>query len=597
MKRTFDELENISHRTRSKKPRLIEGLKYTPKKLEWISATKTHNYMNKDPLIDWLKLYGKRERSFSNDNMEYNETFTNFLMKKGVEFERKVISYLKEKFEVKSVSDFYTKDTARETLQLIKEGFPIIHSAPLWNQYNKTYGIIDLVVRSDYVNKLVNHNVLTPEEEKKGCKFHDNFHYVVIDIKYHTLQLASDGVHMRNSGRIPAYKSQLYIYNEIISNIQKYKPNCAYILGRRWYYTSCNQKYMNDSCVDKLGVINFKEYDKHIPNLSRKAVKWYRNVLKNGVNWHLNPPTHENLYPNMSVDSGNWNSYKEKLALKLSEITMIWQCGVKNRKKAFENNVFNWDDPRCDSNLLGVGNSRKKIVDAILEVNRQNVEKILPKKIKNNFLEWKNEEKNEMFIDFETFSDLCENFEEMPIQKRFNIIYMIGVGWKEQGTWKYRSFICKDISQKSEYDNMNNFMEFYKEKGSPSLYYWCAEKNFWNRSLNVQSKNNNVSHLQLNKWKDLHKLFVYKEEPIVIKDCFGFGLKNIVKNMKKYGMIKTQLDSECKNGMMAMVKAWNCYTNFTNPVGSAVMKDIEQYNEFDCKSIFDILTYLRSNHK
>ena len=41
-----------------------------------------------------------------------------------------------------------------------------------------------------------------------------------------------------------------------------------------------------------------------------------------------------------------------------------------------------------------------------------------------------------MFLDFETFSDLCENFEEMPIQKRFNIIYMIGVGWKEKGEWK-----------------------------------------------------------------------------------------------------------------------------------------------------------------
>ena len=26
-------------------------------------------------------------------------------------------------------------------------------------------------------------------------------------------------------------------------------------------------------------------------------------------------------------------------------------------------------------------------------------------------------------------------------------------------------------------------------------------------------------------------------------------------------------------------------------------EDIEQYNEFDCKSLFDILTYLRTNHK
>ena len=67
--------------------------------------------------------------------------------------------------------------------------------------------------------------------------------------------------------------------------------------------------------------------------------------------------------------------------------------------------------------------------------------------------------------------------------------------------------------------------------------------------------------------------------------------------MKKYGMINTQMDSECKNGMMAMVKAWNCYTNFVDPVNSPVMKDIEKYNEFDCKSLYDIIHYLRQNHK
>ena len=30
-------------------------------------------------------------------------------------------------------------------------------------------------------------------------------------------------------------------------------------------------------------------YDEHIKGLTKKAVSWYRNVLKNGVDWNLNP--------------------------------------------------------------------------------------------------------------------------------------------------------------------------------------------------------------------------------------------------------------------------------------------------------------------
>ena len=60
-------------------------------------------------------------------------------------------------------------------------------------------------------------------------------------------------------------------------------------------------------------------------------------------------------------------------------------------------------------------------------------------------------------------------------------------------------------------------------------------------------------------------------------------------------MINTYLESETKNGMMAMVKAWNCY-NLKDPVNSSIMKDIIKYNEFDCRVIYDIVKYIRNNH-
>ncbi len=82
--------------------------------------------------------------------------------------------------------------------------------------------------------------------------------------------------------------------------------------------------------------------------------------IKNGVNWNLNPPTNDNLYPNMCVDAGEWNSYKEKLAHRLSEITMLWQCGIKHRKNSFNNKIKSWKDINCNANTLGVYDSYKK---------------------------------------------------------------------------------------------------------------------------------------------------------------------------------------------------------------------------------------------
>ena len=66
--------------------------------------------------------------------------------------------------------------------------------------------------------------------------------------------------------------------------------------------------------------------------------------------------------------------------------------------------------------------------------------------------------------------------------------------------------------------------------------------------------------------------------------------------MREHNMITTKLESECCSGLMAMIKAWNCYKNKSDPLDAPVMKDILTYNEFDCKVMWDMITYLRKNH-
>ena len=172
---------------------------------------------------------------------------------------------------------------------------------------------------------------------------------------------------------------------------------------------------------------------------------------------------------------------------------------------------------------------------------------------------------------------------------------MIGVYFNDNGNWSYRNFIIKKNSLEEERRIMDEFVNFYdKECKGANLYYWHAEKSFWERSCRYQSEFGNKIKDNNFKWFDLCKFM--KNTPITIKGCFGFGLKKIVEHMKKHNMIDTKLEAECQNGMMAMIKAWNCYKNFSQPDVSPVMNDIAKYNEFDCKAMYDILTFLRKKY-
>ena len=71
--------------------------------------------------------------------------------------------------------------------------------------------------------------------------------------------------------------------------------------------------------------------------------------------------------------------------------------------------------------------------------------------------------------------------------------------------------------------------------------------------------------------------------------------------MYKHGLIETKIESNCKDGMIAMIQASKLYESIepsleTNISDNNIMKDIIKYNMFDCNILCDILSYLRINH-
>ena len=228
---------------------------------QWVSATQTRNYLHNDPVLDWIKInyspfvtknpvYTRKVlKAVSSHKSRHN--FTEFIMEQGNLFENRVIRLICNKFGANTIKIVGAELNARssskvkETLDAMNSGAPFIHGGLLHNPENQTYGIPDLLVRSDWINRLVSIKPLNKTETHiRASRLLTpsgkipKYHYRVIDIKFTTLNLRSNGIHLLNSRSFPAYKSQLWIYNEALARVQGYKPSEVYILGRRWRFTS-----------------------------------------------------------------------------------------------------------------------------------------------------------------------------------------------------------------------------------------------------------------------------------------------------------------------------------------------------------------------
>jgi len=589
--------------TRSKKPRLVPP--YEPPKRScskfYVSGTDVRNYMLRDPLVDWLKFMTRK-----NGSPVHNNPFVGFIMQRGNDFERELISYINNnKTPVVSVGTTITPETCAKTIELMMAGTPLIHSAPFRNTKRQTKGIIDLLIRSDFLHCLVGENPLP--EELARCKaplLTGNYHYIVVDIKFSTLPLRADGIHLLNSGNYPAYKAQLWIYTQAIGDIQGYTQRYAYILGRRWNYISKGEPFSGMSCLDKLGVIDYDGVDSEYKQRTQDAIVWLKDIQKHGKTWSVSPPSRHELYPNMCIDSGEWNTEKKKIADQLGDITQIWYCGVKNRQIAMSHGIQSWRDKRCCSKTIGMNGTRASTVDQIIDINRQNIDKIRPKIIKNNRHDWKTAT-NEVFVDFETFCDIFAPFEDLPEQSRTDNIFMIGVYYSTGSGWAYKNFVIKEVTESEEYRIMDEFVHFIRQQNNPKMWFWHADQNMWSRAENRQmeiavlEKNEGKADNIVDNWKlyDWHDLcHVFREEPIVVKNCFKFGLKEIASAMHKHGLISATLSSECHSGMDAAINAWKTYQTHPNPENSPIMNDIAEYNRYDVTVLQQILFYLRENH-
>ncbi|MBL4898401.1 MAG: ribonuclease H-like domain-containing protein [Colwellia sp.] len=646
---TYFDIENnvkISNIQLSK-PIEVKSRKRKSIEYDYIPASNTRNFLLKDPIADYLKFKKGRytvegddhvvqqtlpsrftpvqipllrtTSSSSSSNTKGTSSFTSWIMKKGVEFEETIYDVLKQKFKggevnrnhklgklgrrplIVMISDELTDSKLNskfeDTIQAMKDGVPYIYQGVLHDHTHTTFGIPDLLVRADYLNKLT----ITPTNGRSlpdGTQVDHNpnhpstlgnYHYVVVDIKCSTMHLNSKGVNLLNSGSAPAYKGQCWVYTQALHEIQGYTPQCAYIFGKGWCYSSKDIHYSGINAFDRLGVIDYSGFDKKYINLTYESIKWLRDLKHEGHNWVVLPtPSREELYPNMCIQSSDFATQKREIADELGEITSIFRCGVKERKKLHKQGIMSWHDPDCNSKAIGIKSEKSgEIVDQIIEVNNSDEYNIIFGK---NFKAPKFN-MPEIFIDFENYSGMCNRTMVIPSNHNNKVltgledmIFMVGCGWADtQGEWHYE---CFESSGKTVNDEMEMFKDFFAhldvilQNVDYKAWHWSnAEITLYDNFIR-RAQTHGIQFPCI-EFYDLHK--IVRDGPVTVKDAFNFSLKSVARAMHTHGMIDTTWVEDDPSGLMVMIDAWE---------GNNESENVN-YNEVDCKVMWEILEYIR----
>lgn len=599
----------------------------------WVSATRTANYLLKDPLVDWLDKYYRQKTVCGDNSIKLpgesiqddeskkfirknvgsgeNSTECNILFQMGNKFESTIIKKLRDMFPnlVKKVCherrDVFDRNKSSDTYDYMRQGVPIIEQAMLTNDINKTFGVADLLVRSDYVNKLFKKPVLDNNDTTIcGTKLSGKYHYIVVDIKWSHIPISANGRTILNKDRYIAYKGQLAIYNLALGIMQDYIPKKAYIMGKGYTINSKNSYEESYDCFDRLAEIDYHDNDKEYIELTASAVKWIRDMETHGKEWDHMKPHRNEMYPNMCIDSYKWNTVKKEISKHIGELTDIWMVGYENRENAHQKNVYSWKNSDCCSSILGIKGNRGEIIDKLLEINRSDTNVIYPDIIKNNMSDWQNKKPTDFFIDFETLNE-CLVDTEIDLnnsKKNTNIIYMIGVSYlgnKEEP--EYKSFVMDYFDTREEIRILKEFMEFIDDRSEKNqksrLFHWsCAELNFL-KGANKRHGGMLTSWMDNVELVDVNKIFY--DEPIIIKNMTSFKLKDVGQSMHSLDMIKSKwLNINVDSGDTSIRESSKYYREkkYNKIEKKEIMDDILEYNKIDCIVLLEIVEYLRKNN-
>jgi len=581
---------------------------------DWVSATRTRNFLEDDPLLDWLALYGA-DHGFTPDDQlpgyDVRTDMRDFIFGKGIAFEAAVVALIREQLPTVRIADgpqdSRDLSKAQATNDAMREGVPVIEQAVLMDPRLRTYGVADLLVRSDRLNDLVPDTLTDGEATIPSPALNTPWHYRVVDIKFRTLKLLRDGGCAPDAAH---YMAQVWIYNEALARILGMTPAASFLLGRSWEQGKNNR---GDSCFERLARV---DHDRQITDdrgplstATLAAVEWVRRLRREGAGWSPLPtPSVPELYPHARhAQDQPWHAAKAQISAELQELTLLPGMNPQLRRHAHAQHILRWDDPRASGAALGVTRGPEK-TDAVLLINRDSPELLVaPERIEQADPAWRSPAPAEFYVDFETVSNLADDFSRLPQIGGQPLIFQIGCGWLEDGAWRFEQWTTKRLTEPDEAAIIDAWLAFMQARltarglswTDARVYHWsAAEASFLVNAYNSARERHPERSWPDPPWFDLLTLLV-RPEPVTVTGAFGFGLKAIASGMHGAGLIETTWTDGPTDGLGAMIGAWWCdteaeRTGVTLPE-IELMVETGRYNEVDCRSMAEVLAWLRHN--
>lgn len=581
---------------------------------EWIAASKTRNYCSDDPLLDWLDRYGEAHgfvRDAGGPGFDARTDFREFIFRKGLEFERAVMAHLAQRFQVVTVCQergaVRERKSVEATFEAMTGAIEIIAQPALWNAETSTYGMPDLLVRSDVLHQLFPECVSETEAAQPASDLSiGDRHYRVVDIKFTTLELTQDG---RAKAKHLTYCTQVWIYNEALGRLQGLTPDAGFLLGRRW---KISQDRRGTAAFERLARVD-QLSDARTSAL--EACDWLRRVRTVGASWQVLPePSVPELRPNMRERDETWHGAKTQIAAVLDDLTLLPRVTPEKRAVGFSGGLARWTDAGCCATSLGIsGPSYIALTDAVIKANQSAEDGaiVFPDRVRANEQLWREPGGLEFFVDFETVSDLDEDFSTFPDAGGQTLIFMIGCGHftgpADAPVWNFRVFTVDALVPGDERRAIEDWLAHMsaicaavsQTLDRARVFHWSpAETSTFTEAYNAAHRRHGEPPWPAVPWVDLLNR-VIKAQPVTVRGAFGFGLKAIARAMHANGLIQTLWSDGATDGLGAMVGAWWCHHEAARRSVSIreidLMKEIEAYNEVDCKVMAEVLAYLRRN--
>ncbi len=432
---------------------------------EWIRPYHLSHFFQRDTLLDWLDIYGK-DHGYMPDELDPETDMGLFLREKSSSFKAAVFRCLREKgldcIDLSQWSDSTTLEEASlRTIQYMEAESEVIFRGTLIDEQNQIVCTPDFLVRSDVLSRFADE---VPVVEGP-------VHYRIVDTRFGGLNFNADGETLGASGSMPSRKARLFLENRALGYAQGFEAPVAYLLGRTWSYTSRGVKHRGGGCFGKLAGVDMQ--DSALAEQVDEALSWVQRVRAEGSTWQIFPqPSTPELWPNSGNRSDSpWHMAKVEIAHRLEDPNLLWQVGKEKRDAAVANGLLTFSDKRATAGDFGItGAKQAPILDAFLQmIRRTDGCKVLPERVGTDRETWGEPAAVEFYVDFETVSNLDDDFSAMPDAGGQPLVFMIGCGHMEEGKWTFKVFTTDLLNEECEAEVIDAWFAHMKRCGHVSL--------------------------------------------------------------------------------------------------------------------------------